>query len=266
MTDGVVALSGAQVLALLGDELDGTGPCQVAGTLPWTTLTATNVVPGARFLMQAIEEGGGRLTEKGFLNRKLVEALLDRAPWQSYEPSELRGVCKVFNESDFPPAGYLHVLLRVAGLARRQKGFLRLTRKGRQLLSEEMAGRLHAALFSVTFARYSLGYLDRHEGPDVFAPQIGLILYLIGRFCTDWRPADELMRSVTLPMSPATEIDPLKIRFSSSSPSAFSNRVLRYLCWFGLLEEAPRARGDWKTPRSFRKTPLYDRTLVFRLP
>jgi hypothetical protein len=40
--------------------------------------------------------------------------------------------------------------------------------------------------------------------------------------------------------------------------------VLRYLCWFGLMEEKPQpADADWGEPAWYRKTSLYDRMLRF---
>jgi len=261
LSAGIIALSGQQVRDFLADSLDGTGPCRVADSLPWTALAATSVVPGARLLMEELAGGGARLTAKGNLSRKLVETLMDRSRWPGRDPAEIRSICKVINEQDFGPAMYLHAILKVAGLARRSAGCLKLTRKGSALLPEEAAGALHAALLRTTFTRYNLGYLDRLDAPDIYAPQISLILFLIGQFCTDWRPADELMRSVTLPMEEM--IDPQRAWIPEF---AFTNRVLRYLCWFGLLDEArPTANDNRSSPRLFRKTPLYDRTLSFAL-
>ncbi|HEY7301047.1 MAG TPA: hypothetical protein VH684_24420 [Xanthobacteraceae bacterium] len=116
-----------------------------------------------------------------------------------------------------------------------------------------------AALFRATLAQYNLAYLDRFNMPEVFAPQISLILYLIGQFCTDWREAGALMRSVTIPTKELTEP-----KYPELPIAAFEARVLRYLCWFGLMEKArPAANDDWQQPRLYRKTPLYDRMLRF---
>jgi hypothetical protein len=154
---------------------------------------------------------------------------------------------------------YLHAVLRLAGLVRGEKGVLRLTGKGRALLPEDEAGRLQAVLFRATFARYNPAYLDGFNMPEVFAPQISLILYLIGQFCTDWRPADALMRSVTVPTKELTEP-----KYPGLPVSAFETRVLRYLCWFGLMEKRrPAANDDWRQPRHYRKRALYERMLRF---
>jgi hypothetical protein len=266
VTAGIVALSGLQARALLEDKLDGTGPCRVSDCLPWPDLAATGVVPGARILMSELAGAGAKLTPRGNLNRKLVELLMNRSQWSGFRLAELRSVCKVFNEQDFAPAMYLHGVLRLMGLARHHRGLLKLTRKGRDMLADEAAGRLQADLFRTTFTRYNLAYLDRWSEPDIYGRQISLILFLIGQFCTDWQPGDALMRSVTLPTGEASEPDTRLSHSSRSRSYAFTNRVLNYLCWFGLLEEGrAAANDDWGPLPMYRKTPLYDRALVFAL-
>jgi len=259
MTAGIIKLTEQQFHAFAADRLDDNGPCRVREDLPFDALAGTSVLPNARVFIEALGDDGAKLTPKGNLNRKFMETLLDRFQWLDYEAADIRAVCKVINEHDFPPASYLHALFRLARLAHHKKGILELTRKGRLLLPEQEAGRLQALLFRTTFARYNLAYLDRGGLPEVFAPQISLILYLIGQFCTDWRPVDALMRSVTVPTKELTEP-----RFPRLPELAFEMRVLRHLSWFGLMEEArPAASDDWAQPRLYRKTALYDRALQF---
>ncbi len=259
MTAGVIKLTKQQFFAFLEDRLDGTGPCQVQENLPFAALAGTTALPNARLFMMALEDSGAKLTARGNLNRKFVEILLDRLQWQGCDAAEIRSACNTINEQDFTPAMYLHAVFRLAGLVRSEKGLLKLTRKGRMLLPKEQAGRLQGVLFRATFARYNPAYLDRFNMPEVFAPQISLILYLIGQFCTDWRAAGALMRSVTFPTKELTEP-----KYPDLPVIAFEARVLRYLCWFGLLEEAhPAANDDWRQARLYRKTALYGQMLQF---
>lgn len=259
MTAGVVRLTEPQFFAFVADRLDGAGPCRVQEDLPLAALADTVVLPNARLFMMALDDRAASLTAKGNLNRNFVETLLQRLCWRGYDAAEIRSVCKTVNEHDFVPAMYLHAVLRLAGLVRSNKGLLTLTRKGRMLLAEIQAGRLQALLFRTTFVRYNPAYLDRFDMPEVFAPQISLILYLIGQFCTDWREAGALMRSVAFPTKELMEP-----KHPDLPVAAFEMRVLRYLCWFGLLDEArSAANDDWGQPRLYRKTGLYDRMLRF---
>src|SRR6266705_7001302 len=128
MTAGIVNLTQKQFYAFASDRLDGKGPCRVQEDLPFTILADTTVLPNARRFLEALDDGGAKLTARGNLNRKFMETLLERLQWPGYEEADIRSVCKVVNEHDFPPALYLHALFRIAGLARRQKGVLELTR------------------------------------------------------------------------------------------------------------------------------------------
>jgi hypothetical protein len=262
MTAGIIKLTKQQFFAFVEDRLDGDGPCRVQEDLAFAALADTTVLPNARLFMMALDGGGTKLTTRGNLNRKFVELLLDRLQWHGCDAAEIRSVCNTVNEQDFAPAMYLHAICRLAGLVHRDKGLLKLTKKGRALLSETEAGRLQALLFRTTFTRYNPAYLDRFDMPEVFAPQISLILYLIGQFCTDSREAGALMRSVTFPTKELTEP-----RHPNLCVVAFESRVLQYLCWFGLMEKARlAANDDWRQPHLYRKTALYDRMLRFIEP
>ncbi len=100
-------------------------PSNRAATL--ADLAATSVVPNARVLMADLNGAGVKLTAKGNLNRKLVESLAGRFQWEGYPSERVWSVNKVLNEGDYSPASYLHGVLKLAGLARTEKGFIKLT-------------------------------------------------------------------------------------------------------------------------------------------
>jgi hypothetical protein len=259
MSIDIIRLSEEQFQAFINDTLDGTGPCRLQTDLPFEALAHSTVLRNTRLFLLALEDHGATLTAAGRLNRKFIQLLLDRLHWEGSDADEVRDVCKAPNEQDFTPALYLHALLRLAGLARKEKGVLRPTQKGRSLLDEKRAGQLQSELFRTSFVRFSAPYLDGINMPDVFAPQISLILYLIGHFCREWREPEPLMNSVTLP---AREL--MESRYPELPALSFESRVLRYLCWFGLMEKGKEAANDdWRQPYRYRKTGLYDKMLRF---
>lgn len=261
MATGIVELTQDQASALVHDDLDGAGPCRLNEELSLSDLAATHVAPNARILIAELDGKGAKLTAKGNLNRKLVESLVDRFQWPDYPAERIWDVSKVINAEDYPPALYLHAVLKLGGLARTEKGFLKLTKKGQALLADASAGKLQAVLLRTTFTRYNPAFLDLYDMREIFSWQISLILYLIGQFNDDWRPADALMRSVTIPCKEEGET-----RTPDTPWRAFEARVLRYLCWFGLIEQKPAvANDDWRQPTIYRKTALYDRMLSFRI-
>lgn len=127
-----IALTDEQLYALLTDRLDGTGPCQVQEDVPLAALAGSEVLHNARALMVELANGGATLTAKGSFTRKLVATLMERFRCDARELAMVRSVCKVVNESDFLPAQYLHALFRVAGLGRKRKATLVLTRLGHE--------------------------------------------------------------------------------------------------------------------------------------
>ena len=140
MSEGYVQLSEQQFYAFLDDRLDGGGPCRLNETLRPDEIAITSVVPNARILMAELDRGDIKLTVKGNLNRKLVELLVDRCHWSGIDIAEIRAVNRVVNEFDYMPAMYLHAVLKLAGVARTERGFLKLTKKGRALLPEDAGG------------------------------------------------------------------------------------------------------------------------------
>ena len=260
MSAGGILLSCPLFNALLADPLDGSGPCRLNESRSLSDLKASSVVMAARLMMAEMAEGGVKLTVRGNLPRKLVQALMDGVSWPGDLVEETRYLNKVFNEWDFGPAPYLHAILKVAKLARLERNVLKLTRKGRELLDGSKAGLLNAELFRTTFTRYNLGYLDG-AGRDNFRPQLSLILFLVGQVATEWMTADELMPSVTIPPDSVPE------PYAGRAELIFKIRILRYLCWFGLMENQLPAPPERRFKReTFRKSPLYDRVLNFYLP
>jgi hypothetical protein len=258
-----VQLTSLQAYALIYADWLADGPVRLNTALTLDDLSGSLVLTHARLVMEPLEaEGGVKLTATGAFNRKFVTRMIEDFRWPGYGPEVMWSLNKVLNEADFTPLHYLHVLLDVAGLARKVKGTLRATKKGRSLRRPEAAGKLNAVLFEATFQRYNLRYLQRwgFENEDNFQPQIAVILYLIGAFPAVPRTAGDLYRATTLPAEPSENSPHYK------PENAFQWQVLTYLEWFGLIERSTRAANDeWSAPHLFVKTPLFDRFLSFSI-
>ena len=88
---------------------------------------------------------------------------------------------------------------------------------------------------------------------------IGILLWSLSVAASDWQTPEKLTRLCTIPVN---EI--LQASWDTGS-LMMEARILRPLVWFGLLDH----RAE-KTPRSgfaerhfYRKTPLFDRFLIF---
>lgn len=74
------------------------------------------------------------LTPSRALKRYFVAWAAEAFNWPGYTADELYAINKVLNEHDFSPLVVLHDLLLAAKLARHRKGFLHITKLGKDLL------------------------------------------------------------------------------------------------------------------------------------
>lgn len=255
----VIHVTQAQTEALMAADWRGDGPIRLNASLRLDELQPSLVLTHARLVLGALEtEGGVRLTAAGCFNRKFVARMVEAFRWPGYEPEQVWLLNKVLNERDVPPLNYLHAVLAIAGLVRRYKGMHRISRLGRSLLAAESAGALNALLFDTTFNAYALDYLDGWAMRDDFQTQAPLTLYLMSRFEDIPRTAEAWMNATTV------RADQPESEYPDIASGAFAARILRYLEWFGMMAQMKRAANDdWRVPRLFRKTPLFDRFLSF---
>lgn len=257
----MIRVSHDQILALLDADWRSPGPISLNRSLTLDELSGSLVLRNGRRVMAQMEADNGiKLTAAGNFNRKFVEQMVREFDWPGFEEAFMRRYHKVFNEPDFVPLNYLHVLIGVAGLGRRYRGRFRLTRLGRSLLAPEAAGELNAVLFEATFHRYNLAYLDRYPETAALQQQIGLTLFLLGLVANEARSPKDLLAMTTLP------IDTPPLPDWVPPESVYGIRVLRYLEWFGLLERRRKAANDelLEDP-DYRKTPLFERFLSFHV-
>lgn len=254
-------MSTETIMRFLGAPSLEAGPTRVSSTLPLEDLPDVLVLRHARIVLEALGDGdGAKLTATGNLSRRFVREMLDRFDWREYEKEDILRFNKVVNETDFTPLHYLRVLMQVAGLIRKRKGYLKPSRRGRDLLAEDAAGKLMHLLFTTNFDAYNTGYLDRTPIQGWPQEQIGLVLYLLSQATADWSTALSLMQQTTIPTDALHSVPPDHPEF------AFLGRVLRYLQWFGLIRQRPKSRlFELRVEVEYRKIALYDRFLSFEV-
>lgn len=232
-------------------------------TLSLHELESSRTLHNARLLLEMLgAEGEVKATPKGNLPRAFVARFRERMrvpedPWEWPE-------AKVLNEEDVWHLHVVRVLLELAGLVKRRKGRFSLTRTGKRLAADGRAGELFATLFRVHFQRFSLAYLDRAPEVPEFQFSTAYSLFRFREVGGDWMNRYDLAESIVLPgvgegLTPDPIFNPL--------PLIVETRFLRPLEGFGLAEvqEIGREPGELEARNAFRKTPLYDRFLGFRL-
>jgi hypothetical protein len=258
-------LSPVQVQRLLSSGWEGEGGAvRLTEDLGLPELAGARILHNARAFLAALrEEDGTRATSAGNLNRKFVQAMVERLAWRPGFVEDLRRWNKVVNEEDAWPLHRLRLLLDLAGLVTRRKGRFRATRRSELVTADDRAGALFALLFRSHFRTLNLAYLDGAPEAPGFQETIAYTLYRFGVVGDAWRSPEELAAGLLLPtLRERLEEEPPP----DPAPLILRTRLLGPLEDFGLadLREEP-GEQRWETRRFYRKTALFDRFLRFEL-
>jgi hypothetical protein len=189
-------------------------------------------------LRHLAETGPIGLTPSKALKRYFVTLAADEFNWPDYTASDLYALNKVLNEQDFPPLVVLHDLLLATKLARHRKGFLHITKMGKDLLE-------HSGSLWLLLAQHFLLTAGHDDYLDV--EWVSVLKAL--NFAADAWITDKDFCSHLLSM------DEKDYRLKSLAYV----HVLRPLCWLGLLHET----RDKQSERHFTKTALWSLALTF---
>lgn len=239
---------------------------RIDGSLPLATLDGARALHNARLVLGMLATHGTvKATPKGNLPRTFVTEFhgrMHRSEGEQEEASFMEP--RVRNEEDLFPLHVMRLLLEIAGLVKRRRGVFSLTQRGARLAGDERAGELLAILVRTQFRRLNLAYLDRAAPGPEFQRTIGYTLYQFGRTGDQWRSADALTADVVLPaVRRAIPANP----YYDALALVLETRFLRPLAAFGLVEERslPREPGAFISRREYRKSPLFDRAVSFRV-
>lgn len=213
-------------------------------------------------LLHAAAAGSGlKLTTTGNLTRGVVAEMIDLFTWPEFDKADAFRFHRVINEPDFLPLYFVRHVAESIRLVRQYKGHLKITPVGRQVLEDPGRQALQALLFHIVMWGIDLNYLGRglHEG----WPQgdIGVLLWSLSVSTNDWQSSQRLTRLCTIPINGVLEAQ------WDSGTMAMEARVLRPLWWFGLLEYRRETIPglSFEASHFYRKTPLFDRFLSFRV-
>ena len=213
-------------------------------------------------LLHAAAAGSGlKLTTTGNLTRGVVAEMIDLFTWPGFDKADAFRFHRVINEPDFLPLYFVRHVAESIRLVRQYKGHLKITPVGRQVLEDPGRQALQALLFHIVMWGIDLNYLGRglHEG----WPQgdIGVLLWSLSVSTNDWQSSQRLTRMCTIPINGVLEAQ------WDSGTMAMEARVLRPLWWFGLLEYRRETIPglSFEASHFYRKTPLFDRFLSFRV-
>jgi len=214
---------------------DDEGPVCLNADLPLEALSGARFFLNCREMLKAIGEADGvKTTDAGNLTRKFVADMLERCQWDPAEIATIRRVCKVVNEHDITEIHAMRILLQEARLIRKCRMRFLLTRQGRELSADHLAGPLYRMLFISLFQRISLAYFDGAPELPLVQDGAAVSLYAMAMTGRTWQSSQEL--ADLLLAQPV-----LKALNGASYPGQAAHvvylRLLRYWLGFGLIEE-----------------------------
>jgi len=250
----------ASYTALRQEPLPGNEAIRIEPGLSETDLVGSLVLRTARILLErAGEEGGLKLTATGNLARSVVAEMIALIDWPDFDKATMYELNKVINEPDFFPVYFVRSLLQATKLLRKDRDRLVPTRVGQKMVANERQGALQALLFHITFWHVNLGYFGRDPLESWPQNEVGIVLWSLSASANDWMPPDKLTRLCTVPVSGVLEGSWDRGSF------AMEGRILRPLVWFGLLEWRWEGKQGLAEPRLYRKAPLFDRLIKFKM-
>ena len=177
-------------------------PIRLASDLTFEELQQSAVARNALILLRAAAEGPGlKLTSTGNLSGAVVAEMCDLFVWPDFDRAGAFQFHKVINERDFLPLFFVRHVAQFAKLLRSQRGYLKATPAGWQMLEEPGMRALQAILFHTAMWHLDLGYLGRglHDG----WPQrdVGIVLWSLSVAASDWQSRERLTRLCAIPIN-----------------------------------------------------------------
>jgi hypothetical protein len=243
------------------------GPIRLRRNLTLSQVEKSLLFSQTRLFLRLLhEDKGAQLTVAGNLTRAGVASLSGRMPWPRRHYESLnRTLTKVVNERDVFPLHIIRIICECADLTSKRRNRLTASRRAQEMCEDGQAGALFRHLFVTFFRRFSLDYLSPFaETPEV-QRSAAFILWVLHTAARRWRSAAELVPGILLPYVRQ------KTSVVSSLPDAsewiLEEEILAPLEWFGMLESSmsEQDRGTSQADPKYRKTPLFDQFLSFKV-
>ena len=133
------------------------------------------------YLLKIVEKQGEiKLTNKGFLPTKIVSDIYN----QGFIKDELieSKIGKLYKETDSDIITLTRIISELAGLLRKSKGKLTLTKKAKEVLNEKKEFELFKIIFIAFTGKFNWGYFDLYENESVGQLGFGFTLILLEKY------------------------------------------------------------------------------------
>lgn len=212
-----------------------------------------------KYLIELIDRNGDiKLTEKGFLPTKIVSDLYS----QGFLKDELieKGISKLYKETDSITINLTRILTELAGLTKKRKGRLSLTKSAEKILGNNEELLRH--LFSAFANKFNWAYYDGYGDNNIGQLGCGFSLILLSKYGQEKR-LDSFYAERYFNAFPQL-LESVKPNFSTVeifSTKCYSLRTFnRFLEYFGMINTEEKKNG-FDFIRHISTTHIYDRLI-----
>jgi len=193
-------------------------------------------------LRALVENDGTPATATGCFNRAFAVRMLEEMRIPNLSRESMHRMCKVINEADVPDLNLLRAVCEFGGLISRRRKRLRATRRGREYLADEHAGRLFRHLFMTVFQTLDLRDLFPLRDVPGIQRTLAVTLWRLDSVAREWVPVRGLAEQLLLPRV----LDELRAtKYPHDTDEwIFGGYVIEPLADFGLIEVRERA-SQW---------------------
>ena len=138
-------------------------------------------------LLEEIGEDGIKLTAKGNLGQKFCQEASKN--YYNQYPESMMSRLSVRTETNFEPLHTIRLTAQLAGLVRKYKGRLLLTRKCRKAMERNGLREIFPLLIHSYIRKFNWGCRDAYGELSIFQQSFLFTLYLLHKYGTSWRPA-----------------------------------------------------------------------------
>ncbi len=258
--DDFVGLSPEQMGILLYSPFESPPLATLEQRLP-ATLDAPILVL-FRMIADAAADKGIKLTARGNLPLKLVKAA--DAWLLEDEANPRQRIGGISTEQDVDDFHCTRLVAELAGLLRKSRGYLYLTRRAEKMLAAEDWPALYRRLFETWTTKFNWAYRDGFGDLRIIQQSFGFTLHLLREYGDHWQPtamyADAFLRAFPMALDEADDgigvLSPehcVRIAWSSRSLTGFG--YLFGLVHLALPEVSPPPTAV-DCGRQVRATPL----------
>ncbi|MGM1055354.1 MAG: hypothetical protein ACQEWG_05650 [Bacteroidota bacterium] len=217
-----------------------------------------------KYVMALIAKNGKiKLTNKEFLPTKIVSDIYNQG-FLKDEHIEM-GISKLYKETDSITVNLSRILLELAGLIKKRKGKISLTKKGEKTILDDFI--LLTTILDTFTGKFNWSYYDGYGENQIGQLGYGFSLILLSKFGKEKR-FDSFYAKKYLNAFPQL-LDSVESSFGTLenySTRCYTTRTFeRFLDYFGLIKIEREGKG-LDSLKYITKTDLFDRLIIVEPP